>query len=235
MDVSNPAHAGQAVYTERVLKSYDAVVLRMSSSFIWRCPADHILRHYDRHVGGTHLDIGPGTGYFLDRCRFPVHEPGITLLDPNLTVLQHAAARIARYRPDTRQGDALAPIELQDRSYASVGMSYLLHCLPGDIAAKTVALDHVLPLLAPGGVVFGTTILGDPELHTGVGQRLMALYNRKGIFSNDDDTRADLDLALAKRFPRYELEVVGAVALFAGWLDEDSETPADWPARSATG
>ncbi|TQL68484.1 methyltransferase family protein [Nocardioides albertanoniae] len=221
MDISNPTYAGQAVYTERVLKSYDTVVLRLSSSLVWRCPAFRILSHYDRYVGETHLDIGPGTGFFLDRCRFPVPDPRITLLDPNPTVLEHAAARIARYRPSTRQHDALVPIDLPARSFGSVGLSYVLHCLPGDPTEKAVVLDHVLPLLAPGGVVFGATVLADLETHTRFGRRLMDVYNRKGIFANAADTRADLELALAERFPHYELDVVGAVALFAAWPDEN--------------
>jgi hypothetical protein len=47
----------------------------------------------------------------------------------------------------------------------------------------------------------------------------IVLYNRKGIFANTGDDLAGLRRELADRFPRYELDVVGSVALFAGWVD----------------
>jgi SAM-dependent methyltransferase len=225
VDPSSPSYAGQAVYTRRTLRTYDTVVVRLSNSLIWHCPARRILDHYDTHVTGRHLDIGPGTGYYLDRCRFPVADPSITLLDPNREVLEYAAARIARYRPATHAADALEPIELPAASFGSVGLSYVLHCMPGSISEKALVLDHVLPLLEPGGVVFGATIVSDPDRHNLAGRRLMRLYNRAGIFSNTGDEISALDRALAERFPRYAAEVVGAVALFAGWPGEGIDAP----------
>ena len=98
-------------------------------------------------------------------------------------------------------------------------MSYVLHCLPGTIDAKAVVFDHVLPLVEPGGVVFGATILNEGVRHTRIGRTLMRVYNRKGIFSNLHDDLAGLERALSRRFDRYEVDVAGAVALFAGWVE----------------
>jgi hypothetical protein len=97
-------------------------------------------------------------------------------------------------------------------------MSYVLHCLPGDIDSKAVAFDNLSPLLAPGGVIFGTTIFSEGVEHTRLGRKLLQAYNRKGIFSNLRDDRDALERALADRYERYELEISGAVALFAGWV-----------------
>jgi hypothetical protein len=94
------------------LRTYDTLVVTLSNSLVWRCPARRILDHHDADVTGRHLDIGPGTGYHLDRCRFPVADPSTTLLDPDREVLEYAAARVARYRPATHAADALEPIEL---------------------------------------------------------------------------------------------------------------------------
>jgi len=60
--------AGQAVYSKRVLGNYDLVVLGLSNRFLWRCPTERLLEHYNRHVTENHLDVGVGTGYFLDNC-----------------------------------------------------------------------------------------------------------------------------------------------------------------------
>ena len=84
-------------------------------------------------------------------------------------------------------------------------MSYVLHCLPGDINSKAVAFDNLIPLLVPRGVVFGTTILGRGVEQTRLASALMRAYNRKGIFSNLHDDRAGLERCLADRFHRFEL------------------------------
>jgi SAM-dependent methyltransferase len=219
LDRTDPAYAGQAVYTPRTLRAYDAVVVKLSNSLVWRCPAGTILAQYDRHVSSAHLDVGPGSGYYLDRCRFPDESPDITLLDANLDVLRYAARRVARYEPRTQAADVLKPIRLDRASFGSVGLSYVLHCLPGDIDAKAVVFDNLAPLLRPGAVIFGTTILGGGVDHPRLARALLRAYNRKGIFSNLQDNRHALEHALADRFSRYELDVAGGVALFAAWLD----------------
>jgi hypothetical protein len=43
----------------------------------------------------------------------------------------------------------------------------------------------------------------------------MNIYNRKGVFSNEKDTLADLQLVLGQRFNDPSVEVRGCVALFS--------------------
>jgi hypothetical protein len=216
LDRSDPAYAGQAVYTPRTLRAYDLVVTRFSNSLVWRCPARRILEHYDRHVHALHLDVGPGSAYYLDRCKFPSPAPAITLMDPNPQVLRFASERIARYQPTFHTADALKPIDLEPASYGSVGLSYVLHCMPGNMTSKAIVFDNLVPLVEQDGVIFGATILGQGVPHTLVGRRLMRIYNHKGIFSNLEDDLEGLKGVLDSRFERVELEVVGAVALFSG-------------------
>jgi hypothetical protein len=84
--------------------------------------------------------------------------------------------------------------------------------------SKAAALAaHVRPHLEPGAVLFGATILGRGVPHTRVGRRLLHVYNRKGIFSNADDDERGLRLGLESALKDVEIEVVGAVALFAAW------------------
>jgi SAM-dependent methyltransferase len=219
LDRSDPAYDGQAVYTQRTLRAYDPVVVKLSNSLVWRCPARRILAQYNRHVSATHLDVGPGTGYYLDRCHFPGGSPDITLLDANVDVLRYAARRLARFDPRTEAADVLKPTSLNRASFRSVALSYVLHCLPGNIDTKAVVFDNLIPLLQPGGVIFGATILSDGVDHTRLARALLRAYNRKGIFSNLHDHRHALEHALADRFSRYELDVSGSVALFAAWLN----------------
>jgi hypothetical protein len=56
---------------------------------------------------------------------------------------------------------------LEPGTYESVAMTNLLHCLPGPMSAKGVAFEHAHRALAPGGTLFGVTILGkDVEMKT---------------------------------------------------------------------
>jgi SAM-dependent methyltransferase len=208
-------HAGQAVYTPKMLAIYDALVLGLSNRWIWKCPTQRLLAHYDRRVSGNHLDVGVGTGYFLDRCRFPTPAPRIALMDLNGDALQFAARRIARYRPETYVRNVLEAIDFDGVKFDSLGVNYLLHCLPGNMATKARAFDFLSPLMNPGAVVFGSTLLQDGVAHSFAAQRLMAFYNSKGIFSNTQDDLKTLTRELEKRFDAVGVETVGCAALFS--------------------
>ncbi len=208
--------AGQAVYTPQVLGIYDLLVLGLSNRLIWRCPTPRILRHYDAHVSDNHLDVGVGTGFFLDRCRFPSGAPRVALMDLNPAALGHAAARIARYKPEQHRRNVLEPIALDAPAFDSVAINYLLHCLPGDMASKAVVLDHLLPHLRPGAVLFGSTLLTGGVTRGWMAKRLMAAYNQKGIFCNEQDDLDTLKRELGRRLEQVSVEVVGCAALFSG-------------------
>lgn len=207
--------AGQAVYTSRNLRLYDLVVLRLTNRFIWRCPTPRLLDLYNNHVSANHLDVGVGTGYFLDHCRFPSDAPRIALSDVNPNSLAFAAQRIARHRPETYRHNVLEPLTFNAAAFDSVGINYLLHCLPGTIASKTVILDHLKAVMNPGAVLFGSTLLQGGVSRSPLARRLMAFYNGKGIFSNRDDDLQGLKEALGRRFRDPSIEIVGCAALFS--------------------
>ena len=99
------------VYTPFLLRVYDVWVLGVSNRLAWRCPSRRLVEWYNRHVGRRHLDIGVGTGYFLDRCRFPDGPPQrLTLVDRNPNSLTWAAERVERYQPETFEADVLQPL-----------------------------------------------------------------------------------------------------------------------------
>src|SRR5579859_657862 len=91
--------AGAAIYSRTILSVYDIGVLGFSNTFVWKCPTSQILSFYDDHVSANHLDVGVGTGYFLDKCEFPLESPRITLFDLNRNSLRATAKRIGRYKP----------------------------------------------------------------------------------------------------------------------------------------
>ena len=208
------SRAGQAVYSRWTLQLYDLYVLGLSCRLAWRCPSRALLAHYDAHVSAHHLDVGVGSGYFLHRCRFPVPHPEVVLLDLNEASLAFAARRIARLAPRTCRADVLEPLPLVER-FDSIGLGFLLHCLPGDMPYKARALAHLAAVLNPAGVLFGSTILAADVGHNRLGARLVELYNRKGIFSNRGDSATGLRAALDASFAEVSITVRGAVALFS--------------------
>lgn len=213
--VDDRVWAGAAFYSRRNLRFYD-VVLAFNCRVFWRCSRPRLVQLYDDHVTARHLDIGVANGWLLDACRFPVAEPAITLMDLNPDTLAVASARLSRYRPTTHQASALEPFGLPANSFDSVGMSLLLHCLPGAMSSKaTVVFDHVRSVLAPGGVLFGATLLNGGVHHTALSRRAMEAINRRGQFNNLDDNLDDLDAALARAYGEHKLRIRGAVALFS--------------------
>ena len=214
-DLSDDVRPGQSVYSPRVLRTYDLLVLGFSNRFIWKCPTKRLLALYNENVTDNHLDVGVGTGYFLDHCGFPAEAPRVALLDLNENCLQQTAERIERYRPELLQANLLESIPYDGERFNSIGMNYVLHCLPGDLSTKAAAFDHLQHLLKPGGVIFGSTLLAHGVRRGFAARRLMALYNQKRIFSNADDSLDDLQRVLDDRFIDVKVEVVGCAALFS--------------------
>lgn len=214
VDETNPAYAGQAMYTRPALALYDALVYGFNCRVLWRCPKARMVELYDAHVGTRHLDIGVATGRLLDECRFPVAAPEITLMDLNPNSLAVASRRLERYSPHTRLANVLDPWELPEVSFDSVAMCNLLHCLPGAIPDKAIAFEHARDILARGGVLFGATILGKGANHTWLSRRAVAGANRRGVMCNLDDRLDDLDAALDRVFTSHDMQIVGAMALF---------------------
>ena len=204
----------QAAFNDRTLRYYDWL-LELTCNRIWRCSIDRTLALYQRHLSSNHLEVGVGTGYFLDRSRFPRGAPRLALLDLNPHCLKHTEARLARFAPEVYSANALAPIELGVRGFDSIAINYVLHCMAGALPEKGIALANLKRLLNPGGVLFGSTVLrkGVPcDLRARV---FMRLYNARKVFCNLQDSLAGLTEALEANFRDIQLDIIGCVAQFA--------------------
>ena len=169
-------------------------------------------------MSGNHLDVGVGTGYFLDHCRFPAlpERPRLALMDISTSCLEVASKRVARFDPELIEANVLEPIAYEGPRFDSVGLNYVLHCLPGDIRSKAVALDHLIALANPGAWLFGATLLHDGVDRSWLARKVMDRNNSHGIFSNADDTLDGLRSALSDRLSDSSVHVVGCVGIFAG-------------------
>jgi SAM-dependent methyltransferase len=214
LDPSDAAYAGQEVYSRAFLWIYDPLILGFYGNVVWRCPTARLVEQYRQHVGHRHLDIGPGTGYFLERARLP-YDAQITLLDPNPDVLAHAARRLSDRHPSAIQADVLKPLPLQPAErFDSAALNYVPHCLPGPPTRKAAAVQHVAAVLNPGGVLFGATVLGETGPHTRLSRAVLHFVNSRRIFDNLSDTQDGLRDLLEASFATVEIDVIGSVAVF---------------------
>lgn len=211
-----PAQGGHWVYTKPILSVYDLFVIRFCYRILWKCHSGNILTLYDSHVSTNHLDVGVGTGFFLDHCHFPSDRPRLALLDSKPRCLESAAQRLRRYNPEVYQADVLEPIHFQSSPFDSVSLSCVLHCLLGTIQSKAIVFEHLKSLMNPGGILFGATIPHKGIKHGLLARRLMDVYNSMGAFSNADDDLDGLRHVLAQHFTNSSVKVVGSVALFWG-------------------
>ncbi len=202
-----------AIYTPVMLSVYDALVHGLSNRFAWCCPTRRLLDLYRANLSAGHLEAGVGTGLFIDRAGGASFDR-LALLDINQHCLDRAGSRLARFNPVLRQVNLLDPIEIDLAPFASVGLTYVLHCLPGSMSEKLVAVDHLRPLMGDDAVLFGATILGRDIAPNFAARRLLDLYNAKGVFNNREDDLASLSEGLRERFPKVEVETQGLVALF---------------------
>ena len=137
-------------------------------------------------------------------------------MDLNPNCLEGAGNRIARYCPEIYRANVLDPMGREIPRFDSISMTYLLHCFPGTIKTKSAVFQYLKPLLNTGGVVFGATLLSHGVKSNWAAKRLMAFYNSKGIFTNDQDDLQGLRAVLSEHLTGVSVEVAGCAALFSG-------------------
>lgn len=211
-DRSSAVAAGAAAYTPALLRLYDAAVVYASNSLLWRCSRHVLLANYQANLGKRHLDLGPGTGWYIDHADQPL--ASLTLLDLNPNSLRAAATTLARYEPACVEGNVLEPLPSSITALDSVGANFLFHCVPGDWSVKGTAFERIAQVLSPEGVFFGASILGSGVRGSILARGVMRLYQRLGVFHNAEDTAAALRDALSKYFAHVDVQVVACAAVF---------------------
>ena len=212
MERHDPAYKGQAGYNPILLAIYDPWVLGFMSRAVWHVPISPVVERYRAGLRRRHLDVGPGTGYFIEKAA-PPEGTEITLLDPNPHVLRRAGRRLAALRPAIVEADVMKPLPLSG-PFDSAALSFVLHCLRGPDDNKAVAIRNIADVLAPHGVLFGGTVLGLDEQHTKPERVFLRAANMKGDFDNLGDTADGLRSILSASFLEVEVETIGSAALF---------------------
>ena len=69
-------------------------------------------------------------------------------------------------------------------------------------------------VLAPEGVLFGASVLGETGPHTWLARRVLHLFNRQGGFDNLEDSEEALREILGTSFEDVHIETLGSAAVF---------------------
>ncbi len=213
MERSDPSYKGQAGYNPAMLAIYDVWVLRFMGPAVLKTPIRPAVDRYRRLMGHRHVDVGPGTGYFIHEAR-PPSGTEITLLDPNRHVLKRASKRLASMTPVTVEADVMKPLPVAG-PFDSAALNFVMHCLRGPMSNKATAVRNIADVLTPDGVFFGGTVLGTGGSHTRPARAFLKAANKQGGFDNLDDTADGLHAILSESFRDVEIEVAGSSALFS--------------------
>jgi len=198
------------------MRHYDHVVNNINCERVWRCSQQYIMNHYRNYISSYHLEIGPGTGYFLENenIRKANSIEKITLVDINSEILEYASENL-QYdysRISTVNCNLFKQTLPTHIKFDSVGLNYVLHCVPGNLEDKVDTLLHNLDHTDYN--LFGATVICDPLHMNPIAEYELTLLNSLGIFHNEDDTYDGLVNYLEKNNIRHNSIKRGYVALF---------------------
>ncbi|CAK40781.1 hypothetical protein AnigIFM60653_007635 [Aspergillus niger] len=214
----------EQIYTPWRLFIYDIWVLGIVSTLAWGCRiSTYLIPLFRSNVGKKHLDIGAGTGYYLNQARIP-STTQLTIVDNETHALNVALARCKHPSTQTHGivTDILQPspfpetyLTNNDKKFDSVSMYYLLHCLPVPVASKCKIFTHLKKYMTEDGVVHGANVLGKGVRKDNWFARIIrrGCLNH-GVFHNEEDNAYEFERALRENFWEVETWVVGSVFVF---------------------
>lgn len=197
---------------------YDSIVNNINCTYSWRCPPHHVKQFYRNNLSKNHLEIGPGTSYFIKNTQFDT----LHLMDVNHDVLHFSATKMKNnskyiykidhniFVPDS------PPIFLKD--IHSIGVNYVLHCVPHKLSDSIYFLTKNIRTNTTY-TLFGTTVVPQSTQNI-LAYSQIRLLNRYGIFHNRNHSVDDLSLYLSKNYyNRYTLHQIGNTLFFTVLVD----------------
>jgi hypothetical protein len=205
---------GRPIYTPLFLLFYDFWVLGVVNTFAWGCSTTrYLLPQFRTNVRNNHLDIGVGTGYYLDKGQIP-HTTRLTLVDIEQGALETAQRRSRRSDANLVIADILQPLSLNEK-FDSVSMYYLFHCIPATMREKCGVFSHIRYNMMADGVIHGASILGKGVAQDNwFGKRIRTFCLNQGVFHNREDNAYEFEDALRRNFKKVETRVVGTIFIW---------------------
>jgi len=212
--LNNWTRVGQMFFSTMSHRMYDTGLYKFVTGSFWRCPTAVLLDNYADNISSNHLEVGVGSGYFLRRTLCADFLDRLMLSDLNRRCLAKSAAKLAAFAPATLKHNVQAPLPMSARGFKSVGMNYVLHCIPGRFSRNQAIFRNVHAALEEGGVFFGATLIPGKARDGFASWLFMRVLNGLGIFNNSNHRLDELKGALEVYFSKVEISLVGNAAVF---------------------
>ena len=202
------------IYNKLSLRFYDVYVHSFVAPVVFKCQTSNIIDLYDRNISKNHMEAGVGTGYLLSRCNILEEISTLTIVDMNKACLDYSRKRLYKNNPKVVLANLLNQYQISDQLFDSIGLNYVLHCIPGDFSSKQMVFTHLKQHLSNKGVLFGSTVLSKGINQSWAARRLVKIYNLAGVFNNLHDDLSGLTQALRNNFSNVEIDLIGNIAVF---------------------
>ena len=211
---------GYDYYTPGTLRIYDLYVLGFNNRFVWRCPTYKLRALFARLATPRHCDIGVGSGYFLKHQQAKAPFERLHLVDASAATIE----RVRRMLPDpaitSDCTDVSKGMSEIPEPVTSVSLNYLFHCMAGPVDNKEAVLAGLKNIAVPGAAVFGSTIVNDPKYQGRLARRVLAAFNKKGIFDTSDDSAENICKMLNRHMDKVHTTMCGSVLIFEGHVKQ---------------
>lgn len=178
-----------------ILNNYDYLVNNINCKYAWKCNQSVIKNLYKNNISKNHLEIGPGTGYFLKDYNFD----NLFLMDINRDILKASqdnlkinSKNINIYQHNIFEDDN----KVNNLNLDSIGLTYVLHCVPGKL---DFLLNNLVKNINNNNyTIFGATVI--PNNNDFIASTELFFLNKTGVFSNYNDKMSDLE-NFGKKYP----------------------------------
>ena len=201
-----------------VLKNYDFFVNHINCKYVWRCDQQNITNKYNRNISKNHIEIGPGTGYFLKDYEFN----NLTLIDVNTNILSECKKNLEKNCKNINiintnvfeKNNKIAVNHCE-----SVGLNYVLHCVPNNLSISINNLVNNIP--KKNYQLFGSTVI-PPENKYNLANLEIFILNKMKIFNNKKHSEEDISSYINKNFHKNKINKIGHNLLFELAIENNS-------------
>ncbi len=190
-----------------LLNNYDYFVNNLNCKYVWKCNQNIIKDLYKNNLSNDHLEIGPGTGHFLKKHKFN----SLHLIDINNDILNDSYKNLKKNSKKIvkiNQNIFSENNKINITNVNSIGLSYVLHCIPNTL---DTSLNYLINNLNQKDItLFGSTVV--PTNANIFASSELFFLNKLGIFNNVNHNVEQL-----KNFSKnyeHEINIVGNVLVF---------------------
>ena len=190
-----------------IFNNYDYFVNNINCKYVWKCDQRYIKKLYANNITNKHLEIGPGTGYFIKKYQFN----NLHLVDINQDILNNSKKNLTNNCQNIKihNQNIFENNNKINEDITSIGMSYVLHCVPNNLdrsidkLVENVQTDNQI-------TIFGSTVI--PNKKDLMAMTEIYTLNTLGIFNNINHNKEQLDYIIDKY--NGNINHVGNVLLF---------------------